>query len=219
MKITEKELRQRIRESFVLQTMNNSAVDDIVADRMDSKPKKRKVGDIEVVDGAFDGTTSDRAALSKELKAAIEKAKEDGTDIPAGAEEIIAKGDGDELLALRGVMKPSFLKRVMGILFPEGIQHEERRKMKITKRQLRRIIKEEKAKLLNEAMTQNDVEATFMQMNEMTEELLSALDTGGIETPDMGGLDQTTQEQMRFVLENISYELADILRKVRKFKA
>lgn len=88
--------------------------------------------------------------------------------------------------------------------------------MKITKNQLRRIIKEEKAKLLNEAMTKSDVEATFMQMNEMTEELLSALDTGGIEMPDMGGLDQTTQEQMRFVLENISYELADILRKIRK---
>ena len=88
--------------------------------------------------------------------------------------------------------------------------------MKITKNQLRRIIKEEKAKLLNEAMTKSDVEATFMQMNEMTEELLSALDTGGIEMPDMGGLDQTTQEQMRFVLENISYELADILLKIRK---
>ena len=90
--------------------------------------------------------------------------------------------------------------------------------MKITKRQLRRIIKEEKAKLLSEAMTKSDVEATFVKMNEMTEELLSALDTGGIETPDMGGLDHTTQEQMRFVLENISYELADILRKVRKFE-
>lgn len=91
--------------------------------------------------------------------------------------------------------------------------------MKITKRQLRRIIQEEKARLLSEAMKQSDVEAQFVQMNEMTEELLSALDTGGIETPDMGGLDMTTQEQMRFVLENIAYELADILRKVRKFKA
>ena len=91
--------------------------------------------------------------------------------------------------------------------------------MKITKQQLRRIIKEEKARLLNEAMTQNDVEAEFMKMNDMAGELLSALDTGGIETPDMGGLDHTTQEQMRFVLENIRYELADILRKVRRFEA
>ena len=82
--------------------------------------------------------------------------------------------------------------------------------MKITKRQLRRIIKEERARLLSEAMTQDDVQAELEEMNQIAGKLLSALDTGGIETPDMGGLDSTTQEQMRFTLENIRYELAQL---------
>lgn len=82
--------------------------------------------------------------------------------------------------------------------------------MKITKRQLRRIIKEEKARLLNEAMTSNDVQDELEEMNQIAGKLLSALDTGGIETPDMGGLDEITQEQMRMTLENIRYELAQL---------
>ena len=82
--------------------------------------------------------------------------------------------------------------------------------MKVTRRQLRRIIKEERAKLLSEAMTQDDVQAELEEMNQIAGKLLSALDTGGIETPDMGGLDSTTQEQMRFTLENIRYELAQL---------
>ena len=87
--------------------------------------------------------------------------------------------------------------------------------MKITKRQLRKIIKEEKARLLSEAMTQDDVQDELEEMNQIVGKLLSALDTGGIETPDMGGLDMTTQEQMRFTLENIRYELAQLGLKFR----
>lgn len=63
---------------------------------------------------------------------------------------------------------------------------------------------------MSEAMTQDDVQAELEEMNQIAGKLLSALDTGGIETPDMGGLDSTTQEQMRFTLENIRYELAQL---------
>ena len=78
---------------------------------------------------------------------------------------------------------------------------------------------------LSGAITQSGVEARFMQMNETVEGLLSALDNKNnedaprilsVDTPNGNGLDLITQDQMRFALENISYELADILRKVRR---
>ena len=82
--------------------------------------------------------------------------------------------------------------------------------MIITKRLFRKIIKEERARLLSEAMTSYDVQDELEEMNQIAGKLLSALDTGGIETPDMGGLDEITQEQMRMTLENIRYELAQL---------
>ena len=88
--------------------------------------------------------------------------------------------------------------------------------MKITKRQLRRIIKEEKTKLsrdrlLREAYTRDEVMDELEDINEIAGKLLSAMETGGIETPDMSGLSMEQQELMRRPLENIRYELADLL--------
>jgi len=88
--------------------------------------------------------------------------------------------------------------------------------VKITKRQLRRIIKEEKAKLsrqrlLKEAFTRDEVLDELEGINELAGTLLSALDTGGVETADMGGLTPEQQELMRIPLENIRYELAELM--------
>jgi len=87
--------------------------------------------------------------------------------------------------------------------------------VKITKRQLRRIIREEKArlsrqKLLNEAMTFDDVMSEVTDMNDIAGKLLSALETGGIETPGMGGLEPDQAEFLQMTMENIRYELAQL---------
>ena len=87
--------------------------------------------------------------------------------------------------------------------------------MKITKRQLRRIIKEEKARLLSEAMTQDNLLDELEGMNQIVVKLLSALDAGGYQTPDLGGPDATLQDQLRMTLENIQYELDQFQLKVR----
>ena len=136
MKITKRQLRKIIRENMAMRMMNQDAVDDMIADDMDSAPKKRKVGDVEIVDGAFEGTASDRAKLTDELEGIIQKLKDDGKEaqIPKGADEILAKNHGDELLALRGVLKPSFMKKMMSMLFPEG-------KARLTENQLRVVIR------------------------------------------------------------------------------
>jgi len=88
--------------------------------------------------------------------------------------------------------------------------------MKITKRQLRRIIREEKVrltrgKLLKEALSDFEVMDELEAISEMAGKLLSALDTGGIETPDMGGLTAEQQELMQRPLENIRYEITELL--------
>ena len=45
MKITKRQLRRIIRENMAMRMMNQDAVDDMIADDMDSAPKKRKVGE------------------------------------------------------------------------------------------------------------------------------------------------------------------------------
>ena len=88
--------------------------------------------------------------------------------------------------------------------------------MKITKRQLRRIIKEEKARLLNEAMTTDNLLDELEDINQIVMKLFSALDAGGYETPDMSGPDQMLQDQLRMTLENIQYELDQFQLKVEE---
>ena len=95
--------------------------------------------------------------------------------------------------------------------------------MKITKRQLRRIIREEKArlthgKLLKETLRDFEVMDELEAISEMAGKLLSALDTGGIETPDMGGLTAEQQELMRRPLENIRHEMAELLNELTSIR-
>ena len=87
--------------------------------------------------------------------------------------------------------------------------------MKITNSELRRIIKEEKARLLSEAMTTNDLLDALEDMNQIVAKLFAALDAGGYETPEMGGPDSMLQDQLRMTLENIQYELDQFQLKVR----
>jgi hypothetical protein len=89
--------------------------------------------------------------------------------------------------------------------------------MKITKRQLRRIIKEEKAKLsrnrlLRETFTGDNVLEELINADAIIERLLLALDNGGIEAEtSLGGLNMGDQEAMRTPLENIRHELLGII--------
>ena len=64
-------------------------------------------------------------------------------------------------------------------------------------------------------MNSGEVESKFVEMNDIADELLSSLELGEVYTTKGDGLSLITQDQMKFALENISYELADILRKVR----
>jgi hypothetical protein len=89
-------------------------------------------------------------------------------------------------------------------------------KMKITKRQLRRIIREEKARLLSEAMTRDDLQDELEEINQIVVKLFSALDAGGYETPDMGGPDAEQQEHLRMFLDNVQYELDSLETKLGK---
>ena len=69
--------------------------------------------------------------------------------------------------------------------------------MKITKRQLRRIIKEEKLSLLREyssAPTNEDLVADISNILEGLEEMISVVESGNAETPDMGGPDMEQQD-------------------------
>ena len=68
--------------------------------------------------------------------------------------------------------------------------------MKITKRQLRRIIKEEKQKLLREAPTSDDLMVDISNIIIELEEIVSVTASGNTETPDMGGPDINQQEEV-----------------------
>ena len=76
--------------------------------------------------------------------------------------------------------------------------------MKLTKRRLRRIIKEEKARLLSEvAMTNSDIISDVQRWMEEIRELHSAAGMGNLETPDMGGPDQGQLEMIEGVLGDV----------------
>ena len=69
--------------------------------------------------------------------------------------------------------------------------------MKITKRQLRRIIKEEKARLLQEyssAPTNEELVVDISNILEELEEMVTVVESGNAETPDMGGPDMEQQD-------------------------
>tara|TARA_Y100000034_G_C6852565_1_gene386939 strand:+ start:140 stop:424 length:285 start_codon:yes stop_codon:yes gene_type:complete len=76
--------------------------------------------------------------------------------------------------------------------------------MKITKRQLKRIIKEEKAKLLSEvAMTNTDIISDVQRWLEEIGEMHTAAEMGNLETPDMGGPDQDQAEMLESTLGDV----------------
>tara|TARA_B100000029_G_scaffold373178_1_gene367368 strand:+ start:1111 stop:1392 length:282 start_codon:yes stop_codon:yes gene_type:complete len=68
--------------------------------------------------------------------------------------------------------------------------------MKISKRQLRRIIKEEKMKLLNEAPTSGDLINDIANIIRELGDIVEITSNGNMETPDMGGLDLELQEEV-----------------------
>jgi len=76
--------------------------------------------------------------------------------------------------------------------------------MRITKRQIRRIIKEEKARLLNEvSMTNTDILMDIQRWMEEIRELHTAAGIGNLETPDMGGPDDNQAEMLESALGDV----------------
>jgi len=83
--------------------------------------------------------------------------------------------------------------------------------VKITKRQLRRIIREEKARLLNE---QYSSAPTIVELLDDTAEIQNKLDAmyniledGQHETPEMGGLSYEEAQSIHVYLANALHEL------------
>jgi len=83
--------------------------------------------------------------------------------------------------------------------------------MKITKRQLKRIIREEKARLLNE---QYSSAPTIVELLDDTSEIQNKLDAmynvledGQHETPEMGGLTYEEAQSIHVYLANALHEL------------
>ena len=74
--------------------------------------------------------------------------------------------------------------------------------MKITKRQLRKIIKEERARLLTEAPTGADLLEELQGIRSQFQDMTNVLELGNTETPEMGGLDIEAQSAMASYTED-----------------
>jgi len=74
--------------------------------------------------------------------------------------------------------------------------------MKITKRHLRKIIKEERAKLLTEAPTGADLLEELQGIRSQFQDMTNVLELGNAETPEMGGLDIEAQSVMASYTED-----------------
>jgi len=76
--------------------------------------------------------------------------------------------------------------------------------VRITKRQLRRIIKEEKARLLNEvSMTNTDILMDIQRWVEEIRELHTASGIGNLESPELGGPDDNQAEMLESALGDV----------------
>lgn len=75
--------------------------------------------------------------------------------------------------------------------------------MKITKRQLRKIIKEERTKLLTEAPTISDIRSDLSRWKDEMAELQRVTESGNTETVDMGGLTIENQEDFSVQLSSV----------------
>ena len=74
--------------------------------------------------------------------------------------------------------------------------------MKITRRHLKQIIKEESSRLLVEAPTSEDLLGELSSIRTRLLELTSVLELGNAETPEMGGLDEEAQSVMASYTED-----------------
>jgi len=150
-KITKAELVQMIRENMALRMTQDrmrgrsSAFSEPRSNRAAQKRKGNEpITRNHVVKGSFEGTSSDRVKLEKELKTQIEKMIENGKEdqVPSNWRNILSTSNGDQLLALKNAINPGILKKVGRFL---GITEE--KDMKITKEEIRKIIKEEMAQM------------------------------------------------------------------------
>ena len=117
---------------------------DLYDEPKEREPRSRKrsdpITDADIVKGSFEGTTADRAELTDKLRKKIEKLIDQGyeKDIPSNWEEVLMVNNGDALFALSKVVFPGIFGTIMRTLFPAN----EGKTMKVTKNQLRKIIRE-----------------------------------------------------------------------------
>jgi len=146
-RITKRQLRRIIKEEWakILNEAlphfqkNARAAGASYSSQRAPSPVSKKVGDLDVVPGAFKGTSTDRARLKKELTSQVEKIKAAGKEntLPANVGMILSRSDGDQLAALQKHINPGMFKK-LGKLFGLGENTE-----RVTEKQLRRIVKEE----------------------------------------------------------------------------
>jgi ribosomal protein L17 len=122
MKITEKKLRELIRENMALRMtqdrMRNSGGGSFSEPRSNKAAQKRKGSEPitrnHIVKNSFKGTSSDRNKLAKDLKVQIEKMIASGKEdqIPSNWRDIIGLANGDQLLALKQAINPGMMKKL-----------------------------------------------------------------------------------------------------------
>ena len=122
MKITEKRLREMIRENMALrmtQDRMRGSRKETFSEPRPSKPAQERKGNepitrSHIVKNSFKGTSSDRAKLNRELESQIEKMIASGKEdqIPSNWRSILGVSNGDQLLALRQAINPGVIKKL-----------------------------------------------------------------------------------------------------------
>lgn len=176
MKITKEELVQMIRENMALrmtQDRMRGRSGTFSEPRSNRAAQKRKGNEPitrnHVVKGSFEGTSSDRVKLEKELKTQIEKMIENGKEdqVPSNWRNILSTSNGDQLLALKNAINPGILKKVGRFL---GIS--EGSDVKITKEEIRKIIKEEMEQMQGQrSSTMEDLKQWFLSKKDTVRDL------------------------------------------------
>ena len=167
MKITKEELSQMIRENMALrmtQDRMRGRSGSYSEPRANKAAQKRKGNEPitrnNVVKGSFEGTSSDRMKLVRELEPQIEKMIAAGKEeqIPSNWRDVLSLADGDQLLALKNAINPGIFKKVGRFL---GLSEES--SMQFTKSDLRRIIREELTSLKEEKQFNEEVRHAFYE--------------------------------------------------------
>jgi hypothetical protein len=86
--------------------------------------------------------------------------------------------------------------------------------MKITKRQLRKIIQEEKRRLTEGAHTRKSLEEEIVEMADRLSDIANDMLNNNHETPDMGGFEVYEAEELYHELQNASKVLYQVLKDV-----